>query len=282
VFFGLQGIFLRIAYDNGANVSGAIAGRALAVVPLLAALALMPARRRRARLAARQLVPMACISVVNTITYFVAVDRMSPALVTLIIYIYPAIAVVGSRLLGWTRITALTAVAVAATIGGVALTVGLPDGAVDSLAALLCLVNGTLFAIWLLLAQAALRRVDPFTCFAASVGVAQAVLLVGSFVVASPSVGTDPAAIAAIAGAGLLSTVLAFLLQLGGIARIGGAATALVTTLEIVTVVAVSAAIFDDPLGAAVFAGSLLIVTGAILAPISTRPRAVAELATAG
>jgi drug/metabolite transporter (DMT)-like permease len=242
----------------------------------------MPVRRRRAARAWRQLMPMACISVANTISYFVAVDRMSPALVTLIVYIYPAIAVLGSRLLGWTRVTALTVLAVGATLGGVVLTIGLPEAAVDPLAVVLCLMNGTLFGCWLLLAQAALRHVDPFTCFAGSIGVAQCVLFVGCFVVSSPSIGSDPAAIAAIVAVGLVSTVFAFLLQLGGVARLGGAATALVTTLEIVTVVALSAMIFDDPLGPAVFVGSLLVVAGAILAPISTKPQRFVEPATAG
>jgi drug/metabolite transporter (DMT)-like permease len=273
VFFGLQGVLTRVTFDHGTNVAGGMAGRAAAVAPLVILLAFMPVRRMRARSAARLLVPMTAISVVNTITYFVAIDRMSPALVVLIIYVYPALAVLGSRLLGWTRVTGLTVVAVVATVGGVVLTIGLPEGTVDPLAAVLALANGTLYACWLLFAQAALRRADALTCFIASNAVAQALILVGAVSIGDPVVATDAVGILSLVAVGTLSTTVAFLLQLGGISRLGGAATGLIMTLEIVTVVALSAALFDDPLGAVVVVGSVLIVAGAALAPLSTQSR---------
>jgi drug/metabolite transporter (DMT)-like permease len=237
-------------------------------VPVVALLA-SGARRAQARTAAWRLVPMACISASNTVTYFIAVDRMSPALVTLVIYIYPAIATLGSWLLGWTRVTGLTVVALTATLGGVVLTIGWPGGAVDPLAVGLALFNGMSFACWLLLAQSALRRADALTCFAAATGCSQLLVLVGSFAVSDPDFGSGAAFAACLLGGGVVSTVIAFLLQLHGIARLGGAATALVTTLEVVTVVVLSAIFFDDPIGGGVLAGALLVVTGAALAPLS-------------
>jgi drug/metabolite transporter (DMT)-like permease len=266
----MQGVFIRIAYDHGANVPGAIAGRALAVAPLLT-LFVSPIRRARALSAGPQLLAMAALSTSNTITYFVSIERMSPALVTLFVYIYPALAVLGSRLLGWTTLTGLTLVATASTIGGVVLTIGLPEGSIDPLATVLSLVNGTFYACWLLLAQAALRTADALTCFAASNGLAQLVVLVGSYVVAAPVYSSDATGVFALVATGTLSTVLAFLLQLHGIARVGGAATALITSLEIVTVIAAAAAILGDPIGPGLAAGGLLVFTGAILAPLSIR-----------
>jgi drug/metabolite transporter (DMT)-like permease len=242
-------------------------------VPVVALL-VSGARRTQARAAASRLVPMSCISASNTVTYFVAVDRMSPALVTLVIYIYPAIATLGSWLLGWTRVTALTLVALSATLGGVVLTIGWPGGSIDPVAVSLALFNGVSFACWLLLAQSALRRADAITCFAAATGSSQLVVLAGSFIVSDPVVGSGAAFVACLLGAGVVSTLVAFLLQLHGIARLGGAATALVTTLEVVTVVVLSAIVFDDPLGGGVVAGALLVVAGAALAPLSVREAA--------
>jgi drug/metabolite transporter (DMT)-like permease len=272
----MQGIFIRIAYDHGSNVPGAIAARSLAVAPLLA-LFISPARRARALLAAPQLAAMAALSASNTITYFVSIERMSPALVTLFVYIYPALAVIGSRLLGWTPITGLAVVATASTIGGIVLTIGLPEGTIDPLATVFSLVNGTFYACWLLLAQAALRTVDALTCFAASNGLAQLVVLIGSYVVAAPEFSSDATGIFALVATGTLSTVLAFLLQLHGIARVGGAATALITSLEIVTVIAAAAAILGDPIGPGVVGGGLLVFIGAILAPLSITRSGSAE-----
>jgi drug/metabolite transporter (DMT)-like permease len=246
--------------------------RALAVAPVVGLLFHSRDRRARARAAASRLVPMGLISASNTVTYFVAIDRMSPALVTLVIYVYPALAVVGSWLLGWTRLTGLTAVALSATLGGVLLTIGWPEGSVDPLAVGLALCNATFFACWLLLAQSALRQADAVTCFAAATGSSQVAVLVGSLVLANPEPGSRAAIVACLLGAGVVSTVIAFLLQLHGIARLGGAATALVTSLEIVTVVVLSAILFDDPIGGGILVGGLLVVTGAALAPLSVRP----------
>lgn len=277
-FFGLQGIFARLAYDHGANVAGAVAVRAAVVAPVLVLVLVAATRRAKAFAARRQLATMAAISVINTTTYFVAVDRMSPALVTLVVYIYPALAVVFSRLLGWTPITALTVVATASTLGGVVLTIGVPEGTIDGLATALALVNGVLFACWLLLAQAALRRADPLTVFAAATGAAQLVVLAGAFVVSDPDVARDAEGVVYLVATGLVSTIVAFMLQLHGLERLGGAATALVTSLEIVTVVGLSAVIFDEPVGVGLALGGLLVITGAVLAPVSTHPEEVAGL----
>lgn len=222
---------------------------------------------------------MTAISIVNTITYYVAVDRMSPALVTLIVYVYPAIAVVGSWRLGWTRVTSLTLLALASTLAGVLVTVGVPDDSIDPLATALALLNGTLFAGWLLLAQVVLDRVDPVTLFAVVGGASQLVLLAGAFAVANPVFSTDAAGIAALAAAGPICTILAFMLQLHGVAQLGGAATALVTSLEIVTAAVLSVVILGDQFGPGLVIGGALVVTGAVLAPLSVRPTESGALA---
>jgi drug/metabolite transporter (DMT)-like permease len=265
-----MGIFARLAYDHGANVAGVVAARAAVVVPLFAVLALRSSgetRRRDARSAAPLLVPMVFLSILQTVTYFVAVDRMSPALVTLVIYIYPAITVIGSRLLGWTSLGGIAVLATALTMAGIVVTLGLPSGEIDALAVACAFVNGISFAVFLLLAQAALRRADPLTVYAAGGAPASAILLAGAFVFADPQFGSGRVAVASILCAGLVSTVLATLLQLTGVRRLGSASTAVVTSLEIVTVVVASALVFADPIGVGVALGSLLIIAGAVLAP---------------
>ena len=265
-----MGIFARLAYDHGANVAGVVAARAAIVVPLFAVLALRSSgetRRRDARSAAPLLVPMVFLSILQTVTYFVAVDRMSPALVTLVIYIYPAITVIGSRLLGWTSLGGMAVLATALTMAGIVVTLGIPSGEIDALAVACAFVNGISFAVFLLLAQAALRRADPLTVYAAGGAPASAILLAGAFVFADPQFGSGTVAVVSILCAGLVSTVLATLLQLTGVRRLGSASTAVVTSLEIVTVVVASALVFDEPIGVGVALGSLLIIVGAILAP---------------
>ena len=286
VCFGLLGIFARLAYDHGANVAGVVSARAMVVVPLFAVLAVEgrhgPRRRRESRSALRQLVPMALLSVLATVTYFVAVDRMSPALVTLVIYVYPVVTVVASRLLGWTSLGGLAVLATALTVAGVVVTLGVPDDPVDALAVALAAVNGIAYSGFLLLAQAALRKTDSLTAYAASGGPAAVALLVGSFVVADPEFGSGAVAIGSLVAAGLVSTILATLLQFTGVRRVGSASAAVVTSVEIVTVVVASALVFGDDVGVGLALGGTLVIAGAVLAPRALRPRPGTTAPTAG
>ena len=279
VCFGLLGIFARLAYDHGANVAGVVSARAMVVVPLFALLALEgrhgPRRRRETRSALAQLVPMALLSVAATVTYFIAVDRMSPALVTLVIYVYPIVTVVASRLLGWSSLGALAVLSTALTLGGVVVTLGVPDDAVDALAVVLAAVNGVAYSAFLLLAQVALRKTDSLTAYAASGGPAAVLLLVGSFALADPEFGSGAVAIGSLVAAGLVSTILATLLQFTGVRRLGSASASVVTSVEIVTVVVASAIVFDDPVGIGLAIGATLVIAGATLAPRALRPKPV-------
>lgn len=278
VGFGLQGIFSRLAYDGGADVAGVIAARSLAVLPLLLVF-LVPradALRRRAewRHVAPMLVVMGLLLTGAAATYFAAIDRMSPALVTLIIYLYPALTIIGSRLLGWTALHLLTGVAILCTLTGVALTVGLPDGGIDPLAVALCVANAFIYSCYLLLAQSSLRRADPVTVYASAGGMASILLVAGSFALAEPHWPTDGPGIAGLVGVAVVSTLLASVIQLVGIRHVGSAQAALVTSLEVVTVVVASAVILDEPIGMAVALGSVLVIAGAGLAPLAAPRRA--------
>jgi drug/metabolite transporter (DMT)-like permease len=248
----------------------------MAVLPLLVLLVLGgrhgPRRRRETRSALPQLVPMALLSVVATVTYFVAIDRMSVALVTLVIYVYPAVTVVGSRLLGWTSLGAVAVLSTTLTLAGVVITLGLPDDPVDALAVGLAVINGVSYAMLLLCAQVALRKTDSLTAYAAAGGPAAVLLLLGAFVVADPDFGSGAVAVASLAAAGLISTILATLLQLSGVKRVGSASAAVVTSIEIVTVVVASAVVFGDPIGIGLAVGAVLVIAGATLAPRGLRP----------
>jgi drug/metabolite transporter (DMT)-like permease len=270
--FGFGGIFAVLTYEHGGDVSAALAVRAVVLLPLLLVLA-SAARRQLARRAWPQLVPMGLLMVSNATTFFVAVERMSPALVTLIIYAYPAIVAIGSRLLGWSTLNAFTALVVGTTLIGVALTVGLPGGGADPLAVALCVVNAFGYSSYLLLAQAALRRADAVTCYAVAAGLSSLFLLPGAFLFGSVTMPTDAVGIGSILSLTLLSTFLPSLILLQGVRRLGSGATALVACLEIVTVLVASAVVLGRPIAGAAVVGSVLIVAGALAAPLAARRR---------
>jgi drug/metabolite transporter (DMT)-like permease len=276
VFFGIASVFIRLAYDHGANVAAVLAVRSIAVLPWLAAFAL---ERRRANVRAvwPQLVPMGLLTALNVFVFAVAISRMSPALVALIYYAYPILVIAGAHVLGWSRFEALTALAALATLTGVALTIGLPEGAVDPLAVALSLLNAAGYAAYLLLAESALRRCDAATCFALVVAVSSALLLAGS-VAAGIDLPESGAGLASL-GALFASLFLPHVLLLGGLGRLGGPWGSIVSCLEVVTTVAATALVLGLPLGPGVIVGGALIILGGVAAPIvaSGRGRLAAE-----
>lgn len=273
VGFGLLGIFSKVAYASGASVATVVAGRSVCMVALLGLFA-SGVRRAAARSVSRQLVAMALLMVFNGVTYFVAISRASPATVTLVIYVYPALVVVAAHMTGRTRV-GLTGLAVMAiTLAGVALAVR-ADGGIDAIALVLALGNALGYAAYLLVCELALRRADAVTVYALCGGLSGLVLLLGAVVYGGAHGALEGArgALIAIAGAGLVSTVAASVLQLTALRRMGSAATALVTCLEIATVIGASAALLGDPLTARLVIGALLVITGACLAPAALPPR---------
>ena len=278
VGFGFVGIFSSLAYDDGANAPAVILVRALGALPLLFLLA-SAARRRELRRGATLLGPMALLATANVTTYFVAVERMAPALVTLIVFAYPALALVGSRLLGWSVLDGLAGLVAATTILGVALTIGMPSGGVDPLAVALSLANAFGYATYLLLAQAALRHVEPLTCWVAAGGASSLLLLPGAFILGDVTAPSGPVGLGSLLAIGILSAGLPAVLQLRGIVRLGSATTALVACLEIVTVVVASVIVLDDPIRGGAIGGCVLVLAGAFAAPLvlKQRPRPVVE-----
>src|SRR5919201_2675651 len=180
ILFGLSSVFIRLAYDHGANAAGVLSVRAAAILPWVGLLA-VSRHRASARAAWRQLLPMGFLAAFNVATFVVAVGRMSPALVALIFYAYPVVVIAGAHLLGRGRFETLTGLAAISTLLGVALTVGLPEGGVDTLAVVLSLLNAVGYGTYILFADVALSRATARASMAVVAGISSTLLLAGSF-----------------------------------------------------------------------------------------------------
>jgi drug/metabolite transporter (DMT)-like permease len=271
--FGFLGIFSKVAYSHGAGVAAVVAGRSAFMVPMLAVLRSRP-RRRQVRDAWPELTAMASLMVWNAVTYFTAISRMSPAAVTLIVYLYPTIVIAATWALVRMRPRGAGLLAAALSLSGVALVVGRPEGA-DAAGAVCAAGNAIGYAAYLVISERALQRSDPVTAYGVCGGVAGVILLAGGAGlaltgVADGSLGGAHAA-AAVAAAGVISTVAAGGLQLVAVQRLGSAPTALITCLEIVVVVLASAVVFEEPVTTSLLAGAVLVGIGAALAPSALR-----------
>jgi DME family drug/metabolite transporter len=272
VLFGFLGIFAGMAYEHGASVATVVAVRSLAGA---VATPLLLRRSRRAELlrAPRQLVAMSALVVVNVATYFVAVSRMSPALVAIVVYAYPAVALMGEWALRWVALNRVTVLALAMSLPGIALVVSAPSSGVDAVAVALAAANAAGYAAYLLVARSSVEYVDPLTSVAGMEGISGAVLLAAAVAIGPIEVPDEGFGLLGLAGVAIVSTPLVHVLHFRGIDRLQSAgAAALIATLELVAVVAASVIVLGDSLRPVTAAGAALVLCGAVVAPMAVTP----------
>jgi drug/metabolite transporter (DMT)-like permease len=275
MLFGSSGVLILLSYDHGANAAGVLTIRALATLPWV--LVLMRAVHRSAvRSHAGLLAVMAVLVTTGVAAFTLAIRDMSPALVALINYAYPVYVIIGARMLGWIRLDALTTVAAAAALGGVGLTIGIPGGEIGLAGVLLSILSGGAYAVYLLMAENAMRLIGPISAMSVVGGLTSVFLLVACLF-SNPEFPSDPAGIA-ITGILFLCLCFPHALLLRGVGQIGGTWGALVSSLEVVTAVVTTALIVGVPLSPGLVLGGILILLGGLAAPIvASRRDAVRE-----
>lgn len=273
VLYGTQGIFAALAYDAGVSV-GLLLGVRAALFTVLG-LFLLDARRRATLRGHWRVVGLACAtSIVGPLLYFAAVQRMAPTTVTLILFVYPAITLVGARLLGRTQLTPLAIGVTLVTLTGVALAVGGPAGPIDLIGVALALVFAVIVAAYFLAAEHGLEGVDPLAWLGVTVLAAGAFFIPAAVVMGDLAVPSVQGGLALL-GVGIVASILPCLFQTAGLMRLGSAATSLVATVEIATVVVLSAVVLGQRPTAVSLLGAVLVVIGAAAAPIAIKRRAV-------
>jgi drug/metabolite transporter (DMT)-like permease len=272
VGFGLYGIFARVAYDNGANVVAVLATRSVLLVPLVF-LFLSERRRRAAWRGRRVLVAMTLLSMFNVTTYAVALDQMSPALVSLIIYAYPALVVGVAHVLGWSPLNALSVMAGILVLSGVALTIGFPAEELDVFGVVIAFISACGYGSYLLVTQVAMRATDPVTCLAFVMGGSSLALALGTLAFFEVEFPTGTAGVVSIVSVAAVATLLPMLLLFAGIRRIGSAWASMISCLELVTAVVASVVFLSTPLTPGMIVGSVLVLLGALALPLAALER---------
>lgn len=269
VLYGTQGIFASLAYDHGASVGVLLVVRA--ALFLVLALFLLDRARRATLRGHRRAIAIACFtSVAGPFLYFAAITRMDPATVTLIFFLYPALTVVGARLLGRVRLTALSLLVTAITLAGVVLAIGSPVGSVDPIGVLLSLAFAVVIAVYFLAAEHGLEGVDPLAWLGITVLAAAVFLLPLGPVIGGVAL-PDAGGWLALLGVAVVASIVPCLFQTAGLMRLGGAATSLVATVEIATVVLLSVLVLGERPTPLSLIGAVLVIIGAAAAPVAIR-----------
>ena len=287
--FGAMAIFVRAAYDDGADLLGVLLPRFV-----LAALALwlwLWLRRQRTPLPARKRLPglalMGLAYVAQSFCYFGALMFLPAGMVALLLYLYPLFVVLLSWLFRLEPLTGRRLLALAVCSVGTVLTLGWHPWQSPSSTALdlrgvgLGLAAACIYACYILGGSRATRNVDPLASTAVVLTSAAVVLVLVSGVRTlgglPPQLVQTATGWGALAAIALVSTVLAIALFVAGLARLGPSRPALISMLEPVVTVLMAWVFLHEHLGPVQLAGGALVLVGAWVLATERMPAAAVQ-----
>jgi drug/metabolite transporter (DMT)-like permease len=270
--FGAMGVVGKLAYDEGATVGTLLAVRFVLAAALFWLVLACTGRMRAPRSLPRRDVAIAVA--LGAIGYgaqagsaFAALDRLDPALFSLLLYVYPVLVTVAAIALGRERSSRRTTVAlVLASIGLVLVLAGAASGTIDAFGAVLAFGAAAVYSAYILSSQGVAGRVDPIVLSTLLSTGAAATLTLGA--VATGDLHPGGVSTLGFGWLGVLavvSTVGAITLFFAGLRRVGPSAAAILSTFEPVVTVALAFVVFGGSLGAAQLIGGALVL-GAVLA----------------
>lgn len=263
VLYSMMGIFGKLLYETGLSAQETVLLRYLATTVILGVVLLA---WRKHRLVSRE--PMVYVQAafffVSTLFYFLAVERLSAGIATVIFYLYPVLVALLSLAVLHERFSAPTAVALGFAVGGLLLVSGVAESEVvlDALGIVYGAISCVAFAFYTVLVQKAGRAEDPFTLtFTISW-----TNLVAAALIFAPSVPTMLRLDGAQLGLGsllaVLCTIAPMLLYIVAIKRIGGTRTALIGISQTPFSLLFAYLILGEQLTVLQGAGAALIVVG--------------------
>ena len=210
-----------------------------------------------------------------------ALRYIPAASLTFLFYTYPAWVAVISALRGTERLSGGRAAALALSLAGIALMVGMPgSGGLNPAGATLALTAALLYALYIPMIDHFGRGIPPAVTSAYATAGAAVVLLAASLLNGGPGANLAPIAWACIALLAIVATVLAFIAFLRGLAVIGPVRTAIVSTVEPFWTALLGSVVLGQQLGPRTFAGGMLIAAAVIVLQLGHRagPIVLADL----
>lgn len=262
--FGVMPVLTKLVYDAGADVFGVLSVRfSLAAVVLLALAGL----RGEAMPRGRQLVALLLLGgvgyVLESLAYFLALERISAGLTALLLYLYPALVVLLAAVLLRHRPRPVAVGCVVVATVGTALTIGPVAGGQTS-GVLLGLGAAASYALYIVLSSSATHGLGPFATAGTVMGACAVVYDVLALTLGAdlPRGGRGWAALVAVA---LVGTVVAVSAFFAALALLGPSDTAVISTVEPVVSVAAAFVVLDERLRPLQLAGGVLVLLAVLV-----------------
>ncbi|MGN7472256.1 DMT family transporter [Brevibacillus sp. SAFN-007a] len=269
--FGVMSIFAVYAYEAGASVSTLLFLRFLFAAALF--FGLLVWRKESLRLNRRQALALfglgGILYTLQSLSYFSAVQYISPSLAALFLYTFPVIVAVLSYLVDKEPLTKTTLFAMLLSLVGLGLVLGLSFGGIQPLGVLLAFAAALSYSVYIIVGNRVVKGLSPYV----TSGYISLFAAASIFWVAQTEGGVDlafaPAGWWALAGIVVFSTVVAIGFFFRGLLLIGSTKASVLSTLEPVVTIVLSALLFGEAFsllqllgGCAVLAGAALIVAG--------------------
>jgi drug/metabolite transporter (DMT)-like permease len=262
--FGALAIFARVAYAAGVDVMTLLFLRFGLAALVFLAIAMV---RRHALPRGRELAIVVAMGAIGyagqSFCYFSALRYISPGLVALLLYSYPAIVTILAVVFLRERLRISKVVALALALAGLAITIG-PVGDLKVAGIALAIGAALIYSVYILVGTRVLARVTPMQV--STVVCAAAAAVFGAFVAAQgaawPHSVSGWAAVAAVA---LVSTVVPILCFFAGLARIGAVNAAMLSTLEPVVTIALAWIVFGEAMTTLGLVGGAMILAAVLM-----------------
>ncbi len=264
ICFGSMAIFARMAYASGVDVPTLLLLRFTTAAVLMWILLLAKKEKLPSRKGLIMLIAMGAIGYAGqSFSYFTALTLASAGLVALLLYTYPAIVAILSRLVFRHPLTWIQILAVGISLAGSILIIG-KAGDGKPLGIFFGLLAAFIYSVYILTGSRFPKDVTPITSttvIASSAAVTYAgVVSVKGF--HPPMTATGWIALMAIA---VVCTVLAILFFFEGLKRVGPVRASVFSTIEPVFTVILAAMVLNESITLVRVLGGALIVCAVIL-----------------
>jgi drug/metabolite transporter (DMT)-like permease len=259
--YGTLPILAKVAYARGVRPAPLLAWRFALAAVLFGWLARGAARlpfRRRLRLWG-----LGAIFLGNALAYFKALETVPASTLALIIYTYPVIVTLLSAMVGLDPLTVRGLAAAVLAAAGCAFTAGAIGGLGPGV--LLALLSAFVYATYIILGSRFAADVPAPVAAGHLAQVCAVFCLIWAPRAGGLLLPPDPVAWAAVLAITLVCTVVALYTLLAGLARVGPARTAVVSSFEVVVTMALAVAFLGERLGFRQWFGATLILGAVVL-----------------
>ncbi len=266
--FGAMAVFGKLAYDEGVGV-----GDLLLVRFGIAALVMLAIVRRRGGLAGlpRRTAVAAFLMgalgyAAQSASYFAALQRIDASLLTLLLYVYPVLVMVGAVLLGREGWSGRRAAALGLALVGILLVLSAAAGhRFDWVGVVLGLTAGVVYTAYILVGDRVVAGVPPVPLTTLVCCGAFTTYAVATAVRGGPTFGFGAAGWGWLVAVALVSTVGAIILFFAGLASVGPSVASILSVLEPVVTIALAAAVFGESLSRTQLVGGALVLAAVVV-----------------